>query len=538
MNHARIGAYTIAEFLEKAGGLHGYPAPGLLFGGFMVELAKSLLPAGTLFEAIVETPKCMPDAVQLLTVCSVGNGRLRVVNLGRFALALYDKYSGAGVRVWLDAAKLDAWPEISGWLLKTTPKKEQNAEKLLDEIGRAGASVLSFSAVQVAPRVLEKKNMGAIAICPVCKEPYPRLDGGVCRGCTGEAPYVAQAPAGPRLATVDLDQAVGKTALHDMTEVTETSKGPAIAAGETIAAADLERLRAMGKNRVYVSDAVPDAEWVHENDAVLALARAMAGDGVCFSEAPCEGKITFFAARNGLLIVDQAILETVNLVPDVMVATRQSFLVVEKDRGFAGCRPIPLYLGRRCLAAALEVLAGAQLFRVLKLRPLKSAILVTGTEVHEGRVVDRFIPVIAAKLEHLGATVLATDIVPDDRKAIAEATQRLIDAGAELLVTTAGLSVDPDDVTRQGLQDAGLTDTLYGAPVLPGAMLLLGRIGQTQVMGVPACGLHAKTTAFDLLLPRVLAGVAIGRRDLARLADGGYCLSCKACTYPKCPFGK
>jgi formylmethanofuran dehydrogenase subunit E len=106
------------------------------------------------------------------------------------------------------------------------------------------------------------------------------------------------------------------------------------------------------------------------------------------------------------------------------------------------------------------------------------------------------------------------------------------------VVTTAGLSVDPDDVTRQGLLDAGATELLYGTPILPGAMTLLARIGSVRIIGVPACALFFKTTSFDLLLPRLLAGVDITRHDLARMSHGSFCLECKTCTFPKCPFGK
>ena len=179
------------------------------------------------------------------------------------------------------------------------------------------------------------------------------------------------------------------------------------------------------------------------------------------------------------------------------------------------------------------------MFRVLPLRQPRVGILVTGTEVFMGLVEDKFVPIISTKVEKFGGQVLKSLIVPDDRRAIGQGVQELLDCGIDLLVTTAGLSVDPDDVTRQGLVDAGATDMLYGAPILPGAMTLLAHIGPVQVMGVPACALYFKTTSFDLLLPRLLAGLEITRRDLARLANGAFCLDCKVCTFPqKCPFGK
>ena len=146
------------------------------------------------------------------------------------------------------------------------------------------------------------------------------------------------------------------------------------------------------------------------------------------------------------------------------------------------------------------------------------------------------------KARQYGCDILRTVIVPDDRQKIAAEVQRMKDAGVDLLVTTGGMSVDPGDVTRPALLDAGLTDMLYGMPVLPGAMAMVGRIespsGDIQVMGVPACALFFKNTVFDLILPRLLAGRRITRGELARLGEGGYCMACSVCTYPKCGFGK
>jgi len=153
-------------------------------------------------------------------------------------------------------------------------------------------------------------------------------------------------------------------------------------------------------------------------------------------------------------------------------------------------------------------------------------------------VEDRFISIIQNKVEKFGCEVVKSLIVPDDRRDISTGIQELLEAGADLVVTTAGLSVDPDDVTRQGLVDAGAEDLIYGAPILPGAMTLLARIGPVRVIGVPACALYFKRTSFDLILPRLLAGLEISRRDLARLGHGALCLECQTCSFPKCPFGR
>jgi formylmethanofuran dehydrogenase subunit E len=222
-----------------------------------------------------------------------------------------------------------------------------------------------------------------------------------------------------------------------------------------------------------------------------------------------------------------------------MCACRHGHTVVSRGRLLAGTRAIPLYLPRADFEKALAVPRDGPLLRVLPMRQPRVGLLVTGTEVFMGLVEDKFIPIITTKVEKLGGSVFKSLIVPDDRRAIGAGVRELLDCGIDLLVTTAGLSVDPDDVTRQALLDAGATDILYGAPILPGAMTLLARIGAVQVIGVPACALYFKTTSFDLLLPRLLAGLNLTRRDLARLAHGAFCLDCKVCTFPqKCPFGK
>jgi len=539
-----IGIYTFQEFKNKAAEFHGYPAPGLLIGGYMVEMAKAALPEGILFEAVVESKKCLPDAVQLLTLCSTGNNWMKIVNLGRYAVSLFDKYTGVGVRVSVDLDKLEAWPNIKGWFLKLTPKRDQDTEALFREIEDAGDTILRLDRVTVQPHLLGHAHMTRIGACPICREAYPTSDGAICRGCQGEAPYVGygRTDAGdtPHPTRVPVAEAVGRKALHDMTRIVPgQSKDPEFLAGQTITAGDVCRLQQMGRNAVYVQDeSLPEGSWVHENEAAVAFARRMAGPGIVWLETPREGKIDFHSESAGLLHVDLEALERFNLVPNVMCATRQNHALVESGRLVAGTRAIPLFLSREDFSRALSALGEGPLFSVLPLRQARIGVLITGTEVFQGLIEDRFAPIIRSKAEALGSTVIGVEFAPDDRKAIADGTRKLLAMGADLVVTTAGLSVDPDDVTRGGLTDAGLTDTLYGAPLLPGAMTLIGRIGSVQVLGVPACALFFKTTSLDVLLPRLLAGAPITRRDLARLAEGGVCLQCNVCTYPKCTFAK
>lgn len=541
----QIVEYSYEEYIRLIKQFHGYAAPGLILGGFMVDLALKRMPKDVLLDAISETNQCLPDAIQLLTPCTVGNGWLKVINLGRFALSLYEKYEGEGIRVFVDAGRLDRWPEIKSWLLKLKPKAQQDTDLLVSQIREAGSDLYGIQSVRIQPHLLKKRSKGQVTVCVLCGEPYPQRDGSICRGCQGEAPYVIppagedQSHPGVGLRAVSVEEAVGQTALHDMTLIEPgISKGPAFKRGQQITAGDVCRLQKMGRHTVYVqemNDIPPD--WVHENEAAVAFARAMAGEGVTFEEPPREGKINFTATREGLFVVDADRLETFNMVPGVMCASRKTCTLASEGRHVAATRAIPLLLPRADFDRAMGVLRDGPILRVLPFRKARVGILVTGNEVFQGLIEDRFIPIIRGKVERLGCTVVKSLIAPDDREAIGRGIRELLDAGSDLIVTTAGLSVDPDDVTRQALLEAGAADVLYGTPILPGAMILLARIGSAQIMGVPACALYFKRTGFDLLLPRVLAGVRTTRRDLAKMGHGAFCLGCKTCTFPKCPFG-
>ena len=185
-----ICSHTYDEYLEMVRAFHGHVAPGMVIGGFMVDLAQRNLPPGEFFDAVCETRNCLPDAIQVLTPCTVGNGWLRVVNLGRFALALYQKYSGNGVRVYVDSQKLNDWPELRTFFFKLKPKKEQDKEALMGEVRLAQGSIFGVQEVMVDLDAVKTCHRDTFAVCPQCGEGYPADDGETCLGCQGKAPYL------------------------------------------------------------------------------------------------------------------------------------------------------------------------------------------------------------------------------------------------------------------------------------------------------------------------------------------------------------
>lgn len=185
----QIGSYSFEAYCEKVRAFHSYPAPGVLIGGFLVSAAQQQLPTYGLYDVICETRKCLPDAIQLLTPCTIGNGWLKILDIGRFAAVFYDKETGAGVRVFTDAAKLEAWPEIGNWFFSRVPKDAQDKTALLEQINTAGTRLFSSRFVTVQPPFLGKHAHSRIVICPQCHEAYPASEQPTCKGCQQGLPY-------------------------------------------------------------------------------------------------------------------------------------------------------------------------------------------------------------------------------------------------------------------------------------------------------------------------------------------------------------
>ena len=337
---------------------------------------------------------------------------------------------------------------------------------------------------------------------------------------------------------IPIDQSVGTILAHDITEIRPGQfKGPAFKKGHIIREADVPHLKRVGKEHLYVLHL--ESGEVHEDDAAFRLATALAGRGVFFDPHPSEGKIQLKASHRGLFKVDVAALTRINLVPDISCSARHTNSVVEKGDVICGVRAIPLIIDEENLQVAEKIaLAVNDFFSVKPFLALKTGIVITGNEVFSGLIDDKFAPIIRKKLQNYDCSIMGIAFAPDNRERIASEINRFLQEGAEMIVVAGGMSVDPDDITRVAIADAGAENVVYGTPVLPGAMFLYGRFGDVPVMGLPACVLFFRATVLDLILPRVLAGESITREDLAAMAHGGMCLECEPCHFPRCSFGK
>ena len=331
--------------------------------------------------------------------------------------------------------------------------------------------------------------------------------------------------------------AVGQVLCHDMTQIIKDQyKDARFRKGHIVTEEDIPVLLSMGKEHLYVWEMTPG--MVHENDAAERLLALCGQENMTRSEVK-EGKIELKAACDGVFLVDSTRLIAVNSQDEVMIATRKGGTAVRKGDKLAGMRVIPLIIEDETLKRA-EKAAGAE--PLLSLRPFvrKTACIVsTGSEVKSGRIKDTFTPVVIEKLKAYGIETLEVVYSGDGVEHVRGAVLAMRQKGPDMILCTGGMSVDPDDNTPGGIKAAGAAIVSYGAPVLPGAMFLLGYFEDGMpVMGLPGCVMYAGATVFDLLLPKIAADVPVTRADISALGEGGLCLGCGECRYPICPFGK
>lgn len=337
---------------------------------------------------------------------------------------------------------------------------------------------------------------------------------------------------------IRVEDAVGAVLVHDMTQIIPgESKGPRFRKGHIVKEEDIPVLLSMGKEHIYVWNQVPGL--IHENEAADRLAKAVAGPGLSFSEIK-EGKVNLLAEYDGLLYASEEGILALNSIENVVLATLHNHRPVKKGEKIAGTRVVPLMINEKVILEA-ERIAEEFSEPILQVRPLHShkiGIVTTGSEVYHGRIKDKFGPVLRTKAEKLGSVIIGQSFADDDVSMIQDKIREHIRKGAEMIFVTGGMSVDPDDLTPTAIRSMGADIVTYGAPVLPGAMFLLSYLDGIPVMGLPGCVMYSRTTVFDLVVTRILAGEKLTRQDIVKYGHGGLCLECPECTYPHCPFGK
>lgn len=339
---------------------------------------------------------------------------------------------------------------------------------------------------------------------------------------------------------IKTEDAVGHVLCHDITQIIPgVVKDAVFRKGHVVMQEDIPVLLSVGKEHLYVWE--KKEGMLHEDEAAEILRDICLNEGMTATH-PKEGKIEIAADRDGLLKIRSDELRAVNSLGEMMIATVHGNFPVKKGDKLAATRIIPLVIEQEKMDRARTLAGDEPLLEILPFRKWKAGIVTTGSEVFKGRIEDAFGPVVRAKLAEYGVEVIGQKIVDDGKEHIIGALREFLAQGADLLVCTGGMSVDPDDCTPGAIKAFGASVESYGAPVLPGAMFLLGYYVHEEktvpVMGLPGCVMYAKRTIFDLVLPRIVAGEHVTGADLWNYGEGGLCLGCAQCRFPHCSFGK
>ena len=334
---------------------------------------------------------------------------------------------------------------------------------------------------------------------------------------------------------IKVEDAVGMELCHDITEMKDGFKGAAFKRGHTVREEDIPHLLDLGKRTLFVWE--PEAEELHEDDCALRMAAMAPVEGAHYTQ-PSEGKVLLFADRRGMFRVDRKLLNAINSIGDITISSIPDHYPVEEGARLASMRIVPLVAKEAQIRQAEAMCAVQPLFSLYPYREKKVGVIITGSEVYSGRIPDKFEPVVRRKMEQYPGRIVGVTICDDDLNMIVDAAEQHLANGADFLIFTGGMSVDPDDLTPTAIRQLGADIVTHGVPAQPGNMTLVAYLGDVPILGVPGAAISLPTTIFDVLLPQIFSGERITKEELIHLGDGGLCQMCKVCHWPNCTFGR
>ena len=334
---------------------------------------------------------------------------------------------------------------------------------------------------------------------------------------------------------VNVEAAIGLTLCHDITAMRDGFKGAAFRRGHIITEEDVPKLLDLGKRTVFIWE--ENAGELHEEDCARRLAAMAPVEGAHYTE-PSEGKVLLMADNRGMLRVDTELLRAINAIGDITISTLPDHYPVEAGARLASMRIVPLVTQETQIIQAETLCREKKLLELKPYQPRKLGVVITGSEIYTGRIQDKFQPVIRAKMKQYPCEILGVTICDDSLDMIVDAARAHLAAGADFLIFTGGMSVDPDDLTPTAIRQLGAEIITHGLPAQPGNMTLVAYLGDVPILGIPGAAISLPTTMFDVLLPQIFAGDRFTKQELINLGDGGLCQLCKSCHFPNCSFGR
>lgn len=334
---------------------------------------------------------------------------------------------------------------------------------------------------------------------------------------------------------INVEDAIGMELCHDITAMRDRFKGAAFRRGHKIQAEDIPKLLDLGKKQIFVWE--ENAGEIHEEDAAHRMAAMAQVSGAHYTEVS-EGKVLLMADMRGMLRVNTSLLREINSIGDLTISTLPDHYPVEAGARLASMRIVPLVTKEEQILKAEELCRGEKLLELRPYQQRRAGVIITGSEVYSGRIQDKFEPVVREKLKKYPSEILGVTICDDKLDMIVQAAETYLAQGADFLIFTGGMSVDPDDITPTAIRRLGAEIITHGLPAQPGNMTLTAYLGEVAILGIPGAAISLPTTMFDVLLPQIFAGDKFTREDLIRLGEGGLCQLCKSCHFPNCTFGR
>lgn len=292
--------------------------------------------------------------------------------------------------------------------------------------------------------------------------------------------------------------------------------------GRRLGAAELVQLAEAGQAEIYV--AVLEPGDVEEDAAALRVARALARAGALELRPAHGGRVSLEAPALGVLSVARAALLELNLVEGVTLATLPGHSVVAPGQRVGTLKVVPFALPELVVGAA-EGLASRAPLAFRPLAPRRVHLLVSGAESRRERLLGAYQAALSARVCALGEHRMSASYVAlgaDPERELADAVAAQLAAGADLLILASETAtMDGDDLAPRAIRRAGGEVDVVGAPVFPGNLLLIGHRGAARILGAPGCVRSREGNVVDLLLPRLLLGDRLERRDVAELGHGG-----------------
>jgi hypothetical protein len=317
---------------------------------------------------------------------------------------------------------------------------------------------------------------------------------------------------------VPTEEAVGMILAYDTTLVTPKESTTLLERGHRITRIDVDLLKNSGVYLVWTEDNRDGL--IYEWEVSSEIAKRISDEST--SVAAGKHGIAFLVSkRPGLVRVDREKLVKFNLNQEVLLITKKNDEAVGREEIVAAIDVIPLGIKRKRFDEIIR-LVSQEMIRVVPFSLSRIGLIITGTEIFEKRKKDQYYQIVKKKCDRYGWKIVYKEIVPDNQDIETRAIKNARDAGADAIIVTGGMSVDPTDKTPRTIRDLGARVIAYGIPMKPTTMTIVSMWKKVPLFGISAGGIRYRNfNSIDVIFTKLMAGELPSKREIAQLGEGG-----------------